>query len=97
MDWKLVKTYVIFNMETKEEVARVPFLIDDGDHGLPGWYFGLKEDGSYGPAIYDALETDDAGTWGWTPGMGPAPCWTAKADSFAEAVKLNEEWLMDNF
>ena len=97
MDWNLVKTLVIFNMNTNEEVARVPFIKDDPDHGLPDWFFGLKPDGTYEDIKYDALETDDAGTWGWTPSIGPAPCWTGQADSFIDAIKLCDEWLKNNF
>lgn len=98
MDWNLVKTLVIFNVNTNEEVARVPFIKDDPNQGLPGWFFGERPDGTYDSEFkYDNLETDDNGTWGWTPAIGPAPCWTGKADSFEEAIKLCDEWLKDNY
>lgn len=99
MDWNLVKTLVIFNYKTNEEVARVPFIKDDPNHGLPDWFFGKLPDGSFTKENppYDNLETDDNGTWGWTPACGPAPCWTGKADSFSEAIKLCDEWFQKNY
>lgn len=99
MDWNLVKTLVVFDNDTNKEVARFPFIKDDPNHGLPDWVFGLHTDARDRNATptYLYLETDDEGTWGWTPAMGPAPCWTGKADSFEEAITKLDEWLMDNF
>lgn len=97
MDWNLVKTLVIFDYKTNKEVARVPFNREDPDQGLPGWFFGEKPDGTFEDVSHDNLETDDNGTWGWTPAVGPAPCWTGKAASFDEAIKLCDEWFKNNY
>lgn len=94
MDWNKVKTRVVFRNDTLEEVARFPFVINDPNHGLPNWVFGLDDEGKLIPdaPTYCYLETDDAGTWGFTGGMGVD--WTGNANSLREAIDQVDKWLM---